>query len=482
MFALTFLGHQGWLVSSATTNLLIDPLLTEGFGHGGVGRVYPPRTLDLAEFPPIDAVVLTHEHDDHFDVPSLARIDPRVPIHLSSRSSRAARELLDSLGFTVHALEPGASRVIGDLRYRSEVCDHQRGGGQGDEWDVAPMVVEELGGHGRLWSSIDVAALPSSLDRPPSVWIHAHNATRSGYQARAPARFRPEADTGLVLAAALRRAAAVEAAVGGAPAATLVVGQGWSFAGEQAWIDHEAFPVSPEEVARALALADPAGLVRAPAPGFTLEFVDGRLVGVAEQRPFLAALPREGWPDRGFAPLLGPRPDYGPASGIRACSPAELDALVAELADFARHLYAGPVFRALMSLPGEIDGHPPAVGFAVRIGEGESRVQLRYEPSGCCFVRDDVTPLLAGIEAWASDLLGFVRGELGPSALCYAGRLRQWSGPPSCPIRFPVHELWVFGHPLRRPEQAATLYQRLRTEALAEPIAARVPARPGESD
>ena len=49
MFALTFLGHQGWLVETATTNLLIDPLLGDRMGHGGLlGEIYPPRKLELA--------------------------------------------------------------------------------------------------------------------------------------------------------------------------------------------------------------------------------------------------------------------------------------------------------------------------------------------------------------------------------------------------------------------------------------------------
>src|SRR5262249_48600652 len=102
MFSTTFLGHQGWLFSTATTRLLVDPLLTAHIGHGGVvGRVYPPRIFDLDAFPAIDAVLLTHEHEDHFDIPSLNRLDRGIPIVLSQRSSGAARAILDEMGFRV---------------------------------------------------------------------------------------------------------------------------------------------------------------------------------------------------------------------------------------------------------------------------------------------------------------------------------------------------------------------------------------------
>ena len=51
-------------------------------------------------------------------------------------------------------------------------------------------------------------------------------------------------------------------------------------------------------------------------------------------------------------------------------------------------------------------------------------------------------------------------GEIAASALCYAGRLRFWNHSPR-QLRISPRELWDFGHPLRRPDRAARLYQRL---------------------
>src|SRR5574337_1467902 len=99
-FFATFLGHQGWMISSGETRILIDPILGNEFGHGGnVGIPYPPKKLIPSSVPPITAVLISHEHEDHFNIPSLKRIDRAVPILLSAKSSTAARSILAEMGF-----------------------------------------------------------------------------------------------------------------------------------------------------------------------------------------------------------------------------------------------------------------------------------------------------------------------------------------------------------------------------------------------
>ncbi|HRI09819.1 MAG TPA: MBL fold metallo-hydrolase, partial [Nannocystaceae bacterium] len=188
MLRATFLGHQGWLVRGGDTHLLIDPLLGAGFGHGGlVGEIYPPRRLDLAAFPALDAVVLSHEHDDHFDIPSLLRLDRRIPIYFPERASIAGRGLLQALGFTVRPLAPAADHEIGELRLRTFVADH-RGADLGDEWEVAPMLLRDVAGDGALASSIDVPPPPAMLAAlgelapRPGIWAHANNTSIDAHQ------------------------------------------------------------------------------------------------------------------------------------------------------------------------------------------------------------------------------------------------------------------------------------------------------------
>ena len=117
VFAVTFLGHQGWLFRSDRACVAVDPLLCEHFGaqHGLSYQVFPPRQLDLARFPALDAVVLTHEHDDHFDLPSLARLSRKIPIRVSAHSSCVAHRILREMGLQVVPLEPGVPVTFDDL-------------------------------------------------------------------------------------------------------------------------------------------------------------------------------------------------------------------------------------------------------------------------------------------------------------------------------------------------------------------------------
>ena len=59
-----------------------------------------------------------------------------------------------------------------------------------------------------------------------------------------------------------------------------------------------------------------------------------------------------------------------------------------------------------------------------------------------------------------SSLFALLRGELAPSALCWAGRMRYWNAHAQR-LRVSPSELWRFAHPLRRPQRMLALYRRL---------------------
>ncbi len=164
MFSVTFIGHQGWLFQTERTSLLVDPLLCEEFGqaHALGYRVYPPRTLKLEEFPAISAVVLTHEHDDHFDIPSLHKLDRRIPIFLSARSSSAAVAILRQMGFSVQPLRPGIPLGVGDLEMLPLCGDHIHTNSS-DEWDTLPFLIRDTGGSGSFFSMVDCTLTPGHV-------------------------------------------------------------------------------------------------------------------------------------------------------------------------------------------------------------------------------------------------------------------------------------------------------------------------------
>jgi hypothetical protein len=73
---IVLIGHASYLVQVAGRNILIDPVFATRASptrFAGPKRVNPPG-IAMADLPPIDAVLITHNHYDHLDGPSLARI------------------------------------------------------------------------------------------------------------------------------------------------------------------------------------------------------------------------------------------------------------------------------------------------------------------------------------------------------------------------------------------------------------------------
>jgi L-ascorbate metabolism protein UlaG (beta-lactamase superfamily) len=73
---LTWVGHATLLVQLDGLNILTDPQFSERaspFGFLGPRRLNPPG-LAFDALPPIDAVVISHDHYDHLDRPTVARL------------------------------------------------------------------------------------------------------------------------------------------------------------------------------------------------------------------------------------------------------------------------------------------------------------------------------------------------------------------------------------------------------------------------
>jgi L-ascorbate metabolism protein UlaG (beta-lactamase superfamily) len=69
---LTWIGHASWLVQLDGVSLLIDPIFSASLGPG-IHRFVPPA-LAPADLPAIDAQLVTHNHRDHLDLPSLTAV------------------------------------------------------------------------------------------------------------------------------------------------------------------------------------------------------------------------------------------------------------------------------------------------------------------------------------------------------------------------------------------------------------------------
>jgi L-ascorbate metabolism protein UlaG (beta-lactamase superfamily) len=456
MLSVTFLGHQGWLFQTKSACILVDPLLCEDFGqaHALEYRVFPPRIWKLESLPPLDAVVLTHEHDDHFDLPSLAKLDRKIPIFLSSRSSSAARTILGEMGFSVQPLRPGHKVKFQDLEFWPFTGDHVSVD-CGDEWDTLPFFVRDSGGSGNFFSMVDITLteqhvdLARKIDARPVIIGWTNNALDWSYMADY-LDDRVEAT----------QECFVKMGVGhklittrwGTPSAMLMCAGGFSFTGEREPLNRRVFCVDTTQVCQMMARLYKGQQFHATRPGQTFEMGGHRLRQVLESAPFLSTPSDESWPSR--EKTDGEIPDYSPATGLREIHINDMEPALNELAG---SLVGGTLWRSLHSLYDE--EHKATFAFVLRNG-GERHV-YEYVPEECRFAPGSEEQAYAGrFECWAADLLAVLRGDMSAITLNF-GRARLWNALPT-KFRFAIFpELHRMSHPLRRPAAALENHRRL---------------------
>ena len=106
----TVIGHATVLIQVAGLNLLTDPVMSTRIGPTpwtGPKRVRPPA-VPFDAIPPIDAVLLSHDHYDHLDRPTLrklaARDNPLVLTGLRAGRKVPSRNVVELDWWDRHAL------------------------------------------------------------------------------------------------------------------------------------------------------------------------------------------------------------------------------------------------------------------------------------------------------------------------------------------------------------------------------------------
>jgi L-ascorbate metabolism protein UlaG (beta-lactamase superfamily) len=100
--ALTWIGHASHLVQLGGRSALIDPVMSPSIAGGMVRRNVAPG-LAWEALPRIDLVLITHNHRDHMDAPTLRRLGPDpvyvVPQGLGRWFARAGLRRVVEMGW-----------------------------------------------------------------------------------------------------------------------------------------------------------------------------------------------------------------------------------------------------------------------------------------------------------------------------------------------------------------------------------------------
>jgi L-ascorbate metabolism protein UlaG (beta-lactamase superfamily) len=113
----TFLGHSTVLLEMAGARVLTDPVLLDRVSM--LRRTVSPLARDA--YRDVDAIVISHMHLDHLDLPSLRMLGTDTPLVVPRGAARYMRRM----GFrAVEELAPGASVSVAGVEIRATRADH----------------------------------------------------------------------------------------------------------------------------------------------------------------------------------------------------------------------------------------------------------------------------------------------------------------------------------------------------------------------
>jgi N-acyl-phosphatidylethanolamine-hydrolysing phospholipase D len=127
-----WIGHATFLLRVGGLTILTDPVFSEvasPLSFSGPRR-YAPPALDIAELPAVDAIIISHNHYDHMDEPSLADLARRFP-DAALLLPKGNEDIGRATGFRrTRGLESGESVSFSGLRLLALPAYHEtsRGG------------------------------------------------------------------------------------------------------------------------------------------------------------------------------------------------------------------------------------------------------------------------------------------------------------------------------------------------------------------
>ena len=458
---ITFLGHQGWRFERGGRTVLLDPIREE-IGNGRVGLpVWPARRLDFRKLGPLDAVIVSHEHADHFSLDTLAALPARCPIYISDLSSAAMALAIAELGFPVTRFTALKSFSLGGLELTALPGLYNT-----LEPDTYGLLVRDGTGASFL-TGIDTVPHPDvlawlarhcpvrTLDNLTNNFVEPRQALVENSQAHARSRS--------VVAGNM-----LEFVQKFAPRRAVVSGQGWCFKEPKAKLNHCFFSVDNQWLTATARELAPHVQWFHGSPGMRFELSGSELS--VDRAPEIELGQS---PSRQFDPLavLEPEP-FSAWSGTRAL-PQDRFRKVRDfiVGDFGRILgaHAPNLLQRLYYLKfQDLGAFASTLGIVVRNAGSRVAFELDYGQLAFAESAGAARPAAVGIEVWASDL-ELLLGAEEDAFMVMESAVRTWSHAPALIDAPMLLEAFLWFTPRFRPAEFLQFYRSRIAELRAHP-------------
>lgn len=201
---IAWLGHSTTLMKIDGFTIITDPVFSDRAGINvglttlGVKRLVAPA-LEIPDLPAVDLILLSHAHMDHFDIPSLRRLESKeVDLVTASQTSDLLRV---SRYKTVSELKWGEVRQVGPATVRALEVNHWGARVRTDTFRGYNGYLLQVGRYRVLFAgdtantdklrgvadagSVDLAIMPIGAYNP---WIHYHCNPEQAWQMTQEAR------------------------------------------------------------------------------------------------------------------------------------------------------------------------------------------------------------------------------------------------------------------------------------------------------
>ncbi|WP_175409025.1 MBL fold metallo-hydrolase, partial [Streptomyces sp. TRM64462] len=163
---LTWMGHSSVLAEIDGSRVLFDPVWGERcspFAFAGPRRLHPVP-LPLAALGPVDAVVISHDHYDHLDMPTIRALAGTETLFAVPLGVGAHLEAWGVSPSRLRELDWGESTQIGDLRLTATPARHFCGRGLRNQQHTLWASWAVAGPEHRIYHSGDTGYFPGFQD------------------------------------------------------------------------------------------------------------------------------------------------------------------------------------------------------------------------------------------------------------------------------------------------------------------------------